>query len=111
MANLTNPGNYQLAALGQLGSALITAAGGTATPPNDKAFVAITMLEDTTFTTTTGLLSVGGSTWTGTAVGSTGSGSGGIVVSANNTFPKGLTIYGRYKSVNVATGACVAYIG
>ena len=110
MANLTNPGNYQLAALGQLGSTLITTAN-TVTPPSGKAFVAITMLADTTFTTTIGLVAADGSTWAGTATSSTGSGTGGGTLVVGQVFPKGLTIYGRYTSVDIATGSCIAYIG
>ena len=111
MANLTNPGNYQLAALGQLGSTLITTATSTVTPPSGKAFVAITMLVDTTFNTTTGLVAADGSTWAGTATSSTGSGTGGGTLVVGQVFPKGLTIYGRYTSVDVAAGSCIAYVG
>jgi hypothetical protein len=111
MANLTNPGNYQLAALGQLGSTLINVAASTVTPPSGKAFVAITMLADTTFDTTTGLVAADGSTWAGTATSSTGSGTGGGTLVVGQSFPKGLTIYGRYTSVSIATGSCIAYVG
>jgi len=38
-------------------------------------------------------------------------GSGGVEVDVNNTFPKGITIYGRWTSVNPASGSFIAYIG
>ena len=108
---------------GQLGSAFND---GTAvmTPPTGKVFVAITMLADTTFDTSGGLVADndGGNgleyIGTGTAAHDTvlspdlgESGAGGVVVDVSNTFPKGLTIYGRWTSVNPASGSFIAYIG
>ena len=40
------------------------------------------------------------------------SGTGGVVVDVGNTFPKGVTIFGRWTSVNIGTpGMLIAYIG
>lgn len=108
---------------GQMGSAFND---GTAvmTPPTGKVFVAITMLADTTFDTSGGLVAdndVGNGIeyiGSGTAAHDTvlspdlgESGAGGKVVDVNNTFPKGLTIYGRWTSINPASGSFIAYIG
>ena len=96
---------------GQLGSTLIDTTSNPATPPSGKAFVAITMLADTTFATTTGLVAADGSTWAGTATSSTGSGAGGVTLLVGQVFPRGLTIYGRYTSINLVAGTCIAYVG
>jgi len=37
-------------------------------------------------------------------------GSGGKVVDGV-TFPKGITVYGRWTNIDVATGGCIAYVG
>ena len=99
---------------------------GTAvmTPPRGKVFVAITMLADVTFDSSGGLVSdsdgangleyIGTDTAAHDAVLSPDlgeSGVGGVVVDVNNTFPKGLTIYGRWTSINPASGSFIAYIG
>ena len=42
------------------------------------------------------------------------SGGGGTVIDSSNTFPAGLTIYGRYNKVTIkngGSGALIAYIG
>ena len=43
--------------LGVMGSVFADSANGRITPPTNKVFVAITMLEDTVFDSTTGLIS------------------------------------------------------
>tara|TARA_R100000329_G_C7592873_1_gene210223 strand:+ start:40 stop:429 length:390 start_codon:yes stop_codon:yes gene_type:complete len=116
---------------GQLGSAFNDGTSAMA-PPTGKVFVAITMLADTTFDTSAGLVadndSDNGLEYIGTVFArdtdgvvndaahdepsSTATlGSGGTVVDVNNTFPKGITIYGRWTSINPASGSFIAYIG
>jgi len=119
---------------GQLGSVYSTASSDAIKPPTGKVFVAITMLEDTTFDSTGGLIAdrivVPGATaaddatqtgdiYVGTdqaahdlAAGSetADEGSGGQVVDGV-TFARGITIYGRWTEIDVATGGIVAYIG
>ena len=116
---------------GQLGSAFNDGTAAMA-PPTGKVFVAITMLADTTFDTSAGLVadndSDNGLEYIGTVFArdadgtandaahdessSTATlGSGGVVVDVNNTFPKGVTIYGRWTSINPASGSFIAYIG
>jgi len=108
---------------GQLGSAFND---GTAamTPPTGKVFVAITMLTDVTFDSSGGLKAdndtANGLEYINTesaahnvSVGSETdvSGGGGLQVDVNNTFPKGVTIYGRFTEIDPASGTLIAYIG
>ena len=121
-------------AFGQLGSAYTTASSDAIKPPTNKVFVAITMLENTVFDSSAGLVAeralVSGAT-TGDVSTNTGDiyisteqpahdlaagsettdeGSGGKVVDSV-TFPKGITIYGRWSEIDVSSGSVVAYIG
>ena len=118
---------------GQLGSAY-TSGSDAIVPPTDKVFIAITMLADTVFKSSGGLVAervvVPGatasdpSTRTGDIYISTeqpahdlaGSsettteGSGGQVVDSVS-FPLGITIYGRWNKIDILSGSVVAYIG
>ena len=104
---------------GQLGS-LFNDGTAACTPPTNKVFVAITMLADTTFDTSLGLLAdnhpTAGIEYIGTDVAAhdlsvnsetVSSGGGGVVVDVSNTFPKGITIYGRWRAINPASGSKV----
>ena len=93
-------------ALGQAGSAFLDTDGTTFTPSNGVV-VAITMVTDCGFDT---LTAEGG---TGTYINTAGAGAGGDTVVAADTFPAGMTIYGRWTSVSVQTTGqkCVCYIG
>ena len=122
---------------GQLGSAFND---GTAamTPPTNKVFVAITMLSDTIFDDSAGLVAerivVPGaaatdvSTQTGDiyisteqpandlATATADEGTGGLIIGGSSeadavTFPKGVTIYGRFTEIDVHSGAVIAYVG
>ena len=42
---------------------------------------------------------------------STVSGTGGDQINVNNTFPKGITIFGRWTEIDVGAGMVIAYIG
>ena len=119
---------------GQLGSAYTTASSDAIVPPTNKVFVAITMLSDTVFESTNGLIAervlvpgataADGNTLTGDIyIGTdepahdlngdaetTIEGSGGKVVDTV-TFPKGITIYGRWTKIDVNSGGVIAYVG
>ena len=104
---------------GQAGSAYTTASSDAIVPPLNQVFVAITMLEATTFDSSNGLVSDDPAKYINTetaandlASGSETSiqGSGGQVVDSV-VFPAGITIYGRWKEIDVASGSCIAYIG
>jgi len=110
-------------AFGQLGSVYTTASSAAIKPPTDKVFVAITMLADTVFDATGGLIAdipiTGSDQYIGTeqpahdldaGLETADEGSGGKVVDSV-TFPKGITIYGRWTEIDVNSGAVVAYIG
>ena len=114
---------------GQLGSAYTTAGSDAIKPPTNKVFVAVTMLSDTIFDDTGGLIAdiplSGSDQYIGTeqpahdlAGGSetTDEGSGGLIIGGTTeadavTFPKGVTIYGRWTEIDVYSGAVIAYIG
>ena len=106
------------------------------TPPTGKVFVAIQFLTDTTLNATDGLVAdnndLAGLEYVGTAYDSSDalttadegahdlavgsetavSGGGGKFIDASNTFPKGMTIYGRWtKITTVTSGSYIAYIG
>jgi len=66
-----------------------------------KKVVAIQFLEDTTFTT----LTPEDSSYIGTASGN------GDAIDTSNTFPQGMTIFGRWTGFRLASGTIVAYQG
>ena len=121
---------------GQLGSVFTKASSSAIVPPTGKVFVAITMLDNTKFDSTGGLVAesftariAGG----GTSIGDTErnfittssaahdqtagnanaeKGAGGLQVDNTLEFPKGVTIYGRWEEIDVDTGnGIIAYIG
>ena len=118
---------------GQLGSVFTDSADSPITPPTGKVFVAITFLADTQLEITSGTgegltadttnTVSGGLEYIGTAVAAHNltvgsetaiSGGGGLIVDNANTFPKGITIYGRWTNIEIGngkTGALIAYIG
>ena len=113
---------------GQFGAAFADATANTITPPTGKVFVAITFLQDTQLellATNAGGLTADTSDpnaeYIGTDVAAhdagtatTITGTGGKIIDNSNTFPKGVTIYGRFTSVEIGdgkTGALIAYIG
>ena len=117
MAKLSNTATANQVAFGQLGSVYATTADAIQ-PPTDKVFVAITMLEDCTFDATGGLVAEDENTFINTdhaandlSSPSADEGSGGVEVPQTQTFPKGLTIYGRWTEVDLTSGTCIAYIG
>jgi len=114
---------------GQLGSVYTTASSEEINPPTNKVFVAITMLADTIFDDAGGLVAdiplSGSDQYIGTeqpahdlaAAGeTTDEGTGGLIIGGTTeadavTFPKGVTIYGRWTEIDVYSGAVIAYIG
>lgn len=109
---------------GQMGS-VFSDTTGAITPPANKVFVAITMLADTVFNSTNGLVAdndiTSGIEYAGTNTAAHDaalspdrgeSGAGGDVIDNGNTFPKGITIYGRWTKVtNNAATPIMLYIG
>jgi len=110
---------------GQMGSILITGTTNAVTliggrdsdsTPKDnvnrttKVFVAITFLADTVFDNA-GLTSDDNTMFPNDTVASTGIDADGGAVTDGVTFPKGLTIYGRWTSILLDSGSCIAYVG
>ena len=110
---------------GQLGSSF-SDADTIFTPPTGKVIVAITFLADTTLTAlvpatdmytdgTTGAVDVGASAFIGSTAVVDNNGTNAQVVDTSNVFPGGLTIYGRWTSVDPnganSTGGMIFYFG
>lgn len=102
---------------GQYGS-VFTSVAGALTPPANKVFVAIQMINDTTFNTNGGLIA--DATQASVVYPSTLDAEGNAVyaqlyggdaIDVDDSFKSGTTITGRWTSINIASGAIIAYIG
>jgi len=120
MSRLSNTATANQVAFGQLGAVYTKTSGDAIKPPTGRVFVAIQMLENTTFDDTGGLVAEVATLHfnTESAAGdnaadseTAAAGSGGQEVPQTQTFPKGMTIYGRWTEVDVLAGAVIAYIG
>ena len=90
-------------------------------PPLGSVFVAITFLEDSAFDSTTGGLVAEDATKyintveaahnLGDAAATSIEGEGGLIVADDNTFPQGVTIFGRWTEIDLDSGMIIAYIG
>jgi len=101
----------QNAALGQAGCVFVDAATAVVAPTG-KAFVAITFLTDVTLDASGGLIAEDPTRWANTEAAALAGGTGGLQIDASNTFPKGVTIYGRWTEIDLnSTGTLIAYIG
>ena len=107
------------APLGQAGSVYTDAGDDAIIPPLNQVFVAISMVDDCTFDSSSGLVAEDANKFINTetaahdaAASSETSvlGSGGLVVDGV-AFPAGMTIYGRWIEIDGGSGGCVAYIG
>lgn len=102
------------AGFGQMGSVLITGTSavtsGTLTDFKDAVFCAITFLEDTTFADDLGLVAEKQQHFANSQGVQDGI-SPNTAVTNGEVFPKGVTIYGRYTKITLATGKVIAYIG
>ena len=82
--------------------------------PTDHVFIAITFLTDTTFDSSGGLIAVDSDRFVNTeaAANPLAGSSGGLAVDNSNTFPAGMTIYGRWTEIDPASSSgLIAYIG
>ena len=102
---------------GQMGSMYINDTD-SCKPPTDKVIVAITVVEDCKFTslvadndTGNGLEYVGSTAAHDASSPSNTSGSNGEEVANTEVFQAGLSIYGRWTTVQLAEGKIIAYIG
>jgi hypothetical protein len=122
MANSTEVsyGFGQMGSIHVAGTNVVTIIGGDdtdATPAGNtnrttKVFVAITFLEDTTFNTgASGLTPAESQNFPSSDGASTDIDADGGVAVDGETFPKGITIYGRWTGFELATGRVIAYVG
>tara|TARA_R100001463_G_scaffold92574_5_gene147350 strand:+ start:6420 stop:6752 length:333 start_codon:yes stop_codon:yes gene_type:complete len=108
MATLAHPATANQVSFGQLGSVYTKSGSDAVLPPTGKVFVAITVLEDTTFDSSGGLISEVPTKYFGSE--GIGEGSGGIQLTNAVVFPKGMTLFGRWTQIDVNVGSCIAYI-
>lgn len=113
MANNTDLYN---ATLGQYGSSFITGDGGTVRLNGSSAtmyVIAITMLADTTFENLQNYKGQIGSISTVTAENDHdakfGAADNATDITTSHTFPKGVTIFGKWDLVELNSGTCVCY--
>tara|TARA_R100001129_G_scaffold185948_1_gene175841 strand:+ start:126 stop:470 length:345 start_codon:yes stop_codon:yes gene_type:complete len=77
----------------------------------NAVFVAITFIEDSVFESTSGLIAENVKLFPSTEGTSLDIDANGGLVVDSVTFPAGLTIYGRWTQIDLASGKCIAYIG
>ena len=122
MANSTevNYGFGQMGSIHAAGTEAITIIGGDdsdGTPAGNtnrttKGFVAITFLEDTVFDSgADGLVPQESENFPSSDGNSTDIDADGGDVVDSETFPKGVTIYGRWTGFKLASGRVIAYVG
>jgi hypothetical protein len=101
--------------LGQLGSMSTDASSAAITPPTGTVFIAIQVLYNgVKFDTTTGLIAEDPDKYINTAQASSASGgTGGEAIDNTIEFPAGITLYGRWTSIDIYSGThgVIAYIG
>ena len=97
--------------LGQAGSVLVTGTNAISCVAPSGIFVAIQFIEDTVFVSSSGGLVAETEQLfpDDTGVGSDVSANGAAI--DGETFPQGMTIFGRWTGFTLATGACIAYVG
>ena len=78
---------------------------------SNAVFVAITFIEDSVFESTNGLIAENVKLFPSTEGTSLGIDANGGLVTDSVTFPKGMTIYGRWTQIDLNSGKCIAYIG
>jgi len=115
MATLANQGVASQASFGQHGSAFLDSTNAY-TPPSGKVVVAVSMTEDSVFNVLRQEASTLGAAdasvgFFGTSGTNNTFSAGGIGDVLAGTMPKGLTIYGRWDSVDLTSGACILYFG
>ena len=109
----------QNVSLGQIGSVFLDASGASS-PPTGHVFIAITFIDDSIFDASGGLIAEDSAKFVNTEAAAHNNadgsetaieGSGGLQIDASNTFPAGITIYGRWTEIDLTSGMLIAYIG
>ena len=98
--------------IGQAGSILVTGTTAVTCGAGTGVFVAIQFLEDSVFASASGGLIAEteqlypDDAGTGTIIDA----NGGATIDSQ-TFPQGMSIFGRWTGFTLASGACIAYVG
>ena len=100
---------YVREALGQAGSCFVS--GVAAVTAAYGKFVAIQFLEDSVFNSTDGLVATDTQRWPDDTSAATDVSSSNTAAVGSQVFPQGMTIFGRWDSFKLASGAVIAYIG
>jgi hypothetical protein len=100
----------QNAGLGQAGSIFLNTSNTDTVTCSIGDFVAITFITDTVFNSTSGLVAVDDTLYPNSQAGAIAVDADGDTVDSM-TFPKGVTIYGRWKQIILVTGSIIAYVG
>ena len=99
------------AGLGQGGSMFIDTAS-TYTPPAGQVFISIQVQAAATFTAdSTGLAAQDSTKYMSTVGTASQTGPPGEIIDASNVFPPGITIHGRWTSIDLQGGTVIAYLG
>ena len=112
MANKYAVVEAQNLAMGQSGSILVTGTTAVTCGAGTGVFVAIQFLEDTVFASGSGGLIAEteqlfpDDTGTGTLIDA----DGGAAIDGQ-TFPQGMTLFGRFLGFTLVSGACIGYVG
>lgn len=94
---------------GQMGSGFVDDTGAF-TPPTGKVIVAIQFISDSTLTRLEAV-NEGDEAYFGTQGQTANNGANSERVDSGNTFPAGVTVFGRYSALTLATGSAIAYFG
>ncbi len=95
--------------LGQSGSCFVS--GTAAVTAAYGKFVAIQFLEDTVFNGTDGLVATDTGRWPDDSAAASDISSSNTAAVGSQTFPQGMTIFGRWDSFILVSGAVIAYVG
>ena len=100
---------YVREALGQAGSCFVS--GTSAVTAAIGKFVAIQFLEDTVFNSTNGLVATDTGRWPDDSAAASDVSSLNTAAVGSQVFPQGMTIFGRWDSFILVSGAVIAYVG
>ena len=95
--------------LGQAGSCFVS--GTAAVTAAYGKFVAIQFLEDTVFNGTNGLVATDTGRWPDDSAAASDVSSSNTAAVGSQSFPQGMTIFGRWDSFILVSGAVIAYVG
>ena len=99
----------QNVALGQAGCVFSDDNSTALVPPAGHVFIAITAMANATFDASGGLVASDATKFMNTQSATTAP--AGDQIDASNTFPAGMTIYGRWSEVDAASGSIICYLG